>query len=354
VRVSHELREAASEALLAAAKEEESPRLTGWLATPPTKTTAFLLQLENGGRMTRTNAATVLTALEAALGADYELVRAWRLQAVLGPSAVAAEGALALPRTAGLRGGMPSKGVAAKRGGSGGGASGRKKARRGIGRMRGFDVSSDDESPSDGRVAAALPKAQQLAAVAGSSTAPTGANDGLAEAGGEPDEDSTVSGADFRAEVERLVAENETLKAESSAAATAANAKIEQLKTNIEALTAEKRARQSVEATLPDDRCFTFAEQYVLQPCDESLVGLVGEKIPDSQIVRVALPRHSLILHHADRGYVSDLGSLLQKLVTSVRGAVSAVRVEVDEPVLPSPCRARAAEPTRSVSGQQL
>lgn len=132
-----------------------------------------------------------------------------------------------------------------------------------------------------------------------------GEGDGLSEAG-EADEDSTVSGADFRAEVERLKAENETLKAEnetlkaeSSAAATAANANIEQLKTNIEALTAEKRARQSVEATLPDDRPWTFAEQYVLQPGAESLVGLVGEKleaIPDSQIVRVALPRHSLIL----------------------------------------------------------
>ena len=191
--------------------------------------------------------------------------------------------------------------------------------------MRGLDVSSDDESPSDGRVAA------------GSSTAPTGANDGLAEAGGEPDEDSTVSGADFRAEVERLEAENETLKAESSAAATAATSEIERLKTEIKALKAEKCARQSVEVTLPDDRPWTFAEQYVLQPGAESLVGLVGEKIeatPDSQIVRVALPRHSLILHHPDRGYVSDrewVGSLLQQLVIFVRRAVGAVDVDEED-----------------------
>ena len=221
---------------------------------------------------------------------------------------------------------------------SGSGASGSKKARvgpttelrtvvcdsrmHGLGRMRGLDVSSDDESPSDGRVAA------------GSSAAPTGANDGLAEAGGEPDEDSTVSGADFRAEVERLEAENETLKAESSAAATADTAEIERLKTKIKALEAEKRARQSVEATLPDDRPWTLAEQYVLQPGAESLVGLVGEKLEamtDAPLVRVAPPGHSLILHHPDRGYVSDLGSLLQQLVTSVRGAVSAVKVEVEE-----------------------
>ena len=224
---------------------------------------------------------------------------------------------------------------------SGSGASGSKKARvgpttelrtvvcdsrmHGLGRMRGLDVSSDDESPSDGRVAA------------GSSTAPTGANDGLTEAGGEPDEDSTVSGADFRAEVERLEAENETLKAESSAAATAATAEIERLKTEIKALKAEKCARQSVEVTLPDDRTWTFAEQYVLQPGPESLVGLVGEKLeamPDAPLVRVAPPGHSLILHHPDRGYVSDrewVGSLLQQLVTSVRGAVSAVDVDEED-----------------------
>lgn len=148
VRVSHDLREAASEALLAAAKEEESPRLTGWLATPPTKTAAFLLQLENGGRMTRANAATVLAALEAALGADGELVRAWRLQAVLGPSAVAAEGALALPRTAGLRGGMPPKGVAAKRGGDGGGGSGRGRGGGGGGRGRGTVAAGRGKAPA--------------------------------------------------------------------------------------------------------------------------------------------------------------------------------------------------------------
>ena len=148
VRVSHELREAASEALLAAAKEEESPRLTGWLATPPTKTAAFLLQLENGGRMTRANAATVLAALEAALGADGELVRAWRLQAVLGPSAVAAEGALALPRTAGLRGGMPPKGVAAKRGGDGGGGRGRGRGGGGRGRGRGTVAAGRGKAPA--------------------------------------------------------------------------------------------------------------------------------------------------------------------------------------------------------------
>ena len=148
VRASHELREAASEALLAAAKEEESPRLTGWLATPPTKTAAFLLQLENGGRMTRANAATVLATLEAVLGADGELVRAWRLQAVLGPSAVAAEGALALPRTAGLRGGMPPKGVAAKRGGDGGGGSGRGRGGGGRGRGRGTVAAGRGKAPA--------------------------------------------------------------------------------------------------------------------------------------------------------------------------------------------------------------
>ena len=186
-----------------------------------------------------------------------------------------------------------------------------------------------------------------------------GEGDGLSEAGGEADEDSTVSGADFRAEVERLKAENETLKAESSAAATTANAKIEQLKaessaaataanakieqhkTNIEALTAEKRARQSVEVTLPDDGHWTFAEQCVLQPGPESLVGLVGEKLeamPDAPlvrlIVRVKPPGHSLILHHHDRGYVSDrewVGSLLQQLVTFVRRAVCAVDVDEED-----------------------
>ena len=132
VRASHELREAASAALLAASKEESSPGLTGWLAAPPTETVAFLLQLENGGRMTRAYAATVLTALEAVLGADAALVRAWREQMVQGPAAAAAavEGALKLARNAErLRGGMPPKGVATKRGGDGGGgASKRPKA----------------------------------------------------------------------------------------------------------------------------------------------------------------------------------------------------------------------------------
>ena len=87
------------------------------------------------------------------------------------------------------------------------------------------------------------------------------------------------------------------LNAEHSSAATA----------EIEAFEAEKRAWKSVEATLPDGTTWTFAEQYVLLPGAESLIGLVSEKLeamPDSPIVRVTLPRHSLILHHADRGYI--------------------------------------------------
>ena len=114
------------------------------------------------------------------------------------------------------------------------------------------------------------------------------------------------------------------LNAEHNSAATA----------EIEAFEAEKRARQSVEAALPEGTTWTFAQQYVLQPGAESLVGLVGEKLeamPDASIVRVAPPGHSLIVHRADRGYVSDLGSLLQQLVTFVRRAVSAVEVDDED-----------------------
>ena len=109
VRASHKLKEAASAALLAASKKEEPSRLTGCLAASPAKTAAFRLQQDNGERMMRANAADVLISLEAALGADAPVVRAWRLQVVQGPAAVAAaKGALALLRAAeGLRGGMP-------------------------------------------------------------------------------------------------------------------------------------------------------------------------------------------------------------------------------------------------------
>ena len=157
VRASHELREEASAALLAASKEESSPGLTGWLAAPPTKTVAFLLQLENGGRMTRAYAATVLTALEAARSASPALVRAWREQMVQvqGPAAAAAaEGALWLARNAErLRGGMAPKAAARGDVESSGGWSGR-------GRGGGGDVESSGDEGDDagGRPSAKRPR----------------------------------------------------------------------------------------------------------------------------------------------------------------------------------------------------
>merc|ERR1719313_1834326 len=53
-------------------------------------------------------------------------------------------------------------------------------------------------------------------------------------------------------------------------------------------------------------------------------------------VVRVVAttPKPSLIVHHADRGYVSDhewVGSVLQQLLTPVRRAVAAVEVDEDD-----------------------
>ena len=109
-------------------------------------------------------------------------------------------------------------------------------------------------------------------------------------------------------------------------------------KAEIDTLKAEKRARKSVEATLPEGRTWTFAEQYVLLPGAESLVSLVGEKfdaMPDAPRVCVEKSGLSLFLHDADRGYVSDstmTDRLLGRLLTSVRGAASAVSFDRMKP----------------------
>jgi hypothetical protein len=108
------------------------------------------------------------------------------------------------------------------------------------------------------------------------------------ESGDEAGEDLTVSVADSRVEVERLQAENDTLKAESSAAATAATATIEQLKTGVnEVLRAEQRARLSVEATMPEGRAWTFAKQYVLQPGAESWQAPLSEEAKTAVITEL-------------------------------------------------------------------
>ena len=153
------------------------------------------------------------------------------------------------------------------------------------------------------------------------------------------------------AEIERLKAENEALKAK-----TAEN---EALKAENEALKAEKRARKSVEVTLPDDTHWTFAEQYVLQPSAERLIGLVGERLeamPDTPLVRLAAPSgSSLIVYDAERGYVSVgelVGRLLHQLVTSVRGVVSAVDVDEDDQEELDPTMRSNLKKARTLAGK--
>ena len=204
-------------------------------------------------------------------------------------------------------------------------------------------------SPSDGRVAAA---AEAAAEEPGGEEPAAAAAEAAAEepAAEEPAAEEPVAAADeadFRAE-------NETLKAELSAA----TAEIERLKADNEALKAEKRARESAEAALPDGTTWTFAQQYVLQPGAERLIGLVGEKLEalGAPVVRVvATPKPSLVVHHPDHGYVADyerVGSLLQQLLTSVRQAVAAVEVkEGDQKQLDQTMRGNL-EKVRTLAGK--